>query len=111
MNLFERKSRNHNSIVSLLEFRQKRRKKKEFDFSPFVDNSDSPFANLKGRSSGNGADDVEAADGAGDQARWKRPLRPYEERGDPARLIEFTGEFVGEVKVEKSNNFSWRNRT
>ena len=94
------------AIVCSFGFRQKRRKKKEFDFSPFVDNSDSPFANCKGgSSSGRGAEDVEATGGAGgDETRWKRPLRPYEERGDPERLIEFSEEFVGDAKVEKSNN-------
>ena len=71
-----------------------------------MDNSDSPFANCKGgSSSGRGAEDVEATGGAGgDETRWKRPLRPYEERGDPERLIEFSEEFVGDAKVEKSNN-------
>ena len=93
-----------------------RRKKKEFDFSPFEDNSDSPFANSKGGSSGgrggtvNGDDEAAAAAG-GEEARWKRPLRPYEERGDPERLIEFSGEFVGDAKVEKSNPFQSRYKT
>ena len=80
-----------------------------------MDNSDSPFANFKGGSSssgrdggsgsGNGAGDVVEAT---DAARWKRPLRPYEERGDLERLIEFSGEFVGDAKVEKSNPFQPR---
>ena len=65
-----------------------------------MDNSDSPFANFKGKSSSGGQEDAEAN---GQEMRWKRPLRPYEEKGDPERLIEFTGEFVNDAKVEKSN--------
>ena len=81
-----------------------------------MDNSDSPFANFKGGSSGSGRDGG-SGNGAGhvveatDNVRWKRPLRPYEERGDPERLIEFSGEFVGDAKVEKSNPFQSRYKT
>ena len=64
-----------------------------------MDNSDSPFANFKVKSS-NGKED---ANDKSDEIRWKRPLRPYEEKGDPERRIEFSGEFVGDAKVEKSN--------
>ena len=92
--------------LASFEFRQKRRKKKEFDFSPFVDNSDSPFAKFNnGRSGGraaNGASDVEAS--AADAARWKRPLRPFVERGDPERQIEFGEEFRADAKVEEKSN-------